>query len=64
MWSLIDQNLILACRSFSERRTRSWSLLSKEEVRGILKEGCMNLEITSMEINSRAGWNVLRCIRL
>jgi hypothetical protein len=36
------------------------SLLSKEEERSIPKEGCTSLEITSLEIGNKAGWNVLR----
>lgn len=36
---------------------KSWSILSKEEERSSLKKGCQKLEITSMEVFSKAGWN-------
>jgi hypothetical protein len=28
-----------------------------------MKEGCKSLEITSLELGSKAGWNALRCLQ-
>jgi hypothetical protein len=41
---------------------RSWVVLSKEEGRIILKEGCRWVEIVALEISHKSGWNDLRCI--
>jgi hypothetical protein len=44
------------------RRThwiRSWAILSKEEGRIILREGCRWVEIVAMEIFHKSGWNAL-----
>jgi hypothetical protein len=43
------------------RRTfwmRSWSILSREEGRSILKEGCHLLETCALEFLNSSGWNV------
>jgi hypothetical protein len=41
---------------------RCWAILSKEEGRIILKEGCQWVEIVAMEIFHKSGWNALRSI--
>jgi hypothetical protein len=41
---------------------RSWSILSKEEGRLSLKEGCRSLESSALEIINKAGWNTLKRI--
>jgi hypothetical protein len=41
---------------------RCWTILSKEEGRIILKEGCRWVEIVAMEIFHKSGWNALRLI--
>jgi hypothetical protein len=42
---------------------RSWSILTKEEGRKNLKEGCRWLETFALEIFSRSGWNVMKRIQ-
>jgi hypothetical protein len=42
---------------------RSWSILSKEEGRITLKEGCRLLETTTLEIINKSGWNALKRIK-
>jgi hypothetical protein len=41
---------------------RSWSVLSKEDGRIILKEGCRALETVALEFFHKSGWNVLKRI--
>jgi len=41
---------------------RSWSILSKEEERDSLKEGCRTLEAAALEMFNNFGWNALRRI--
>jgi hypothetical protein len=41
---------------------RSWVILSKEEGRIVLREGCRWVEIVAMEIFHKSGWNALRRI--
>jgi hypothetical protein len=41
---------------------RSWAVLSKEEGRNILKEGCRLVESVALEIFHKSGWNTLRRI--
>jgi hypothetical protein len=41
---------------------RSWSVLSKEEGRIILKEVCRELEAVALEIFHKSGWNALKRI--
>lgn len=40
-----------------------WPILSKEEERDCLKNGCQKLEITIMEVFSKAGWNFRKRIK-
>ena len=35
---------------------RHWSLLSKEEVRRALKEGCRRLEVLMLQVFGEKGW--------
>jgi hypothetical protein len=58
-----NRSKLISCLQVIFRETcwiRTWSLLSKEEERCILKVGCRSLEITSLELGSKAGWNALR----
>jgi hypothetical protein len=41
---------------------RSWSVLSNEDGRSILKDGCRELEAVALEIFHKYGWNALKCI--
>jgi hypothetical protein len=41
---------------------KSWAVLSKEDKRIILKEGCRWVEIVALEIFHESGWNALRRI--
>jgi hypothetical protein len=41
---------------------RSWAILSKEDGRIILKEGCRWLESVALEIFHKSGWNTMRRI--
>jgi hypothetical protein len=41
---------------------RSWSILSREEGRYILKEGCRWVESVALEILHKSGWNAFRRI--
>jgi hypothetical protein len=41
---------------------RSWSVLSNEDGRGILKDGCRELEAVALEIFHKYGWNALKRI--
>jgi hypothetical protein len=41
---------------------RSWAILSQEDGRVILKEGCRLLETMALEIFHKSGWNTLRRI--
>jgi hypothetical protein len=41
---------------------RSWSILSKEDGRSILKEGCRMLQTVALEIFHKSGWNALKRI--
>jgi alpha-amylase/alpha-mannosidase (GH57 family) len=41
---------------------RSWAILSKENERVILKEGCRKLETVALEIFHKSGWNTLKRI--
>jgi hypothetical protein len=41
---------------------RSWPILSKEDGRFILKEGCRLLEAVALEIFHKSGWNALKRI--
>jgi hypothetical protein len=41
---------------------RSWSVLSKEGGRAILKDGCRALEAMALEIFHKSGWNALKRI--
>jgi hypothetical protein len=40
----------------------SWSVLSKEDGRTILKEGCRELEAVTLDLFHKSGWNALKCI--
>jgi hypothetical protein len=42
---------------------RSWSILSKEEGKKNLREGCRWLEIVAMELFKRSGWNTVKRIQ-
>jgi hypothetical protein len=42
---------------------RSWSILSREEGRNTLKEGCHWLETIVLEFFKGSGWNVLKRIQ-
>jgi hypothetical protein len=42
---------------------RSWSILSREEGRNALKEGCLWLETIALEFFKGSGWNVLKRIQ-
>jgi hypothetical protein len=39
---------------------RNWSILSKEDGRFILKEGCRLLETVALEVFGKSGWNALK----
>jgi hypothetical protein len=39
---------------------RNWSILSKEDGRFILKEGCRLLETVALEVFGKSGWNDLK----
>jgi hypothetical protein len=39
---------------------RSWAVVSKEDGRIILKEGCQWVEIVALEIFHKSGWNATR----
>jgi hypothetical protein len=41
---------------------RSWSVLSKQDGRAILKDGCRALEAAALEIFHKFGWNALKRI--
>jgi hypothetical protein len=41
---------------------RSWAILSKENKRVILKEGCRKLETVALQIFHKFGWNTLKRI--
>jgi hypothetical protein len=41
---------------------RSWSILSKDEERNILKEGCRWLETMALEFFNKSGWNIWKWI--
>jgi hypothetical protein len=41
---------------------RSWSVLSNEDGRSILKHGCRELEAVALEIFHMYGWNALKRI--
>jgi hypothetical protein len=41
---------------------RSWAILSREDGRFILKEGCRWVETVAMEIFHKLAWNALRRI--
>jgi hypothetical protein len=41
---------------------RSWSILSKEKERCILKEGCRWLETVALDFFNRSGWNTRKQI--
>jgi hypothetical protein len=42
---------------------RSWSILSREEGRNALKEGCLWLETIALEFFKGSGWNFLKRIQ-
>jgi hypothetical protein len=41
---------------------RSWSVLSKQEGRTILKDGCRALEVAALELFHKFGWNALNVL--
>jgi hypothetical protein len=41
---------------------RNWSILSKEDGRLILKDGCRLLETVALEVFHKSGWNTLKHI--
>jgi hypothetical protein len=41
---------------------RSWSVISKQDGRFILKDGCRALETEALEIFHKSGWNALKRI--
>jgi hypothetical protein len=41
---------------------RSWFVLSKQDGRIILKDGCRTLEAAALEIFHKSGWNALKHI--
>jgi hypothetical protein len=41
---------------------RSWYVLSKQDGRIILKEGCCALQVVALEVFHKYGWNALKRI--
>jgi hypothetical protein len=41
---------------------KSWSVLSKQDGRTILNDGCCALEVAALELFHKSGWNALKHI--